>query len=81
MSTGTSVQRSSFVADFELYVEGRTLRPAAVAETFIVLDKMEPVQPGPAELVIRINGGPENRRQIEVLGPDPEHPDRLLIRR
>ncbi|MBI1313663.1 hypothetical protein GC176_20415 [bacterium] len=82
MSLDLSVDRHSTVAYFDLAAGGRTYRVAQIAPDFVILDRPDdPPKPGEAELTIRSEGRSPVHRQIEVLGPDPEHPDRLLIRR
>jgi len=81
MSTDTSVDRYSFVATFELIADGQSIKLAQIAPDFVILDRPVHVAPGSAELIIHFSDRPDQLREIEVLGPDPEHPDRLLIRR
>ena len=81
MSTTTSLERSSFVADFELIAGSQSFRPAQVAPDYIIMKKQEPVPAGPAELIIRIEGKEERRRRIEIIGPVEGDPLRIEIRR
>jgi hypothetical protein len=65
MSSQTSVDRFSTVADFELVAAGRSYSVAQVARDFIILETAVEIAPGPATLVIRVNGE-ELRRDIEL---------------
>jgi len=81
MSTGISTDRYSFVATFELRIDEQSIELAQIAPEFIIPRRHQQSLSGPAELIIHYSDRPAQHRQIEVLGPDPEHPDRLLIRR
>ena len=81
MAIETSAERYSFTATFELITGGRSIQLGQLAPEFVILDREEPVEPGPAELIIHYSDRPALHRQIEVLSPDPERPERLRIRR
>jgi hypothetical protein len=80
MSSDTSVQRFSTVADFDLLVNGRSYKVAQVAADFLLLDKATAIPPGPGVLVIRVEGE-EIRRAIELPIGASEKTDRVEIRR
>jgi|HubBroStandDraft_6_1064221.scaffolds.fasta_scaffold2045906_1 hypothetical protein len=80
MSSETSVQRFSTVADFDLVVNGRSYKVAQVAPDFLLLDKGTAIPPGPGVLVIRVEGE-EIRRAIELPIGASEETDRVEIRR
>jgi hypothetical protein len=63
MSSETSVDRFSTVAEFELLIAGRSYRVAQVAPDFLFLDTTAEIAPGPGVLVIRVDGQ-EIRREI-----------------
>jgi hypothetical protein len=80
MSSDTSVQRFSTVADFDLLINGQSYKVAQVAPDFLLLDKATAIPPGPAVLVIRVEGE-EIRRAIELPAGASEETDRVEIRR
>ncbi|MDA1230698.1 MAG: hypothetical protein O2856_07990 [Planctomycetota bacterium] len=82
MSTNTSVQRHSTVAYFELISNSESYKVGQIAQSFIIMDATQRVPPtGPAELIVRSEGKDPMHRQIEVIGPDAERPERIQIRR
>jgi hypothetical protein len=80
MSSDTSIQRFSTVADFDLLINGRSYKVAQVAPDFLLLDKATAIPPGPGVLVIRVEGQ-EIRRAIELPSGASEEADRVEIRR
>ena len=81
MASETSVTRTSFTAYFELIADGKSFALGQVARDFVILRSPCIVAAGPAELIVRYDDQPEIHRQIEIIGPDPTHPDRISIRR
>ncbi len=81
MSTEASVERYSFVATFELRIGNQSIELGQIAPEFIIPRRAQKSLSGPAELIIHYSDRPALHHQIEVLGPDPDHPERLLIRR
>ena len=65
MSSQTSVDRRSTVADFELLAAGRSYAVAQVASDFLILDIPAEIPPGAAALIIRAEGR-ELRRDLEL---------------
>jgi hypothetical protein len=80
MVSDASVQRFSTVADFDLFINGRSYKVAQVAPGFLLLDKGTAIPPGPGVLVIRVEGQ-EIRRTIELPVGASEETDRIEIRR
>lgn len=81
MASETSVTRTSFTAYFELIADGKSFALGQVARDFVILRIPGTVPVGPAELIVRYDDQPEIHRQIEIIGPDPAHPERISIRR
>ena len=82
MTSNTFVQRHATVAYFELIANNESYKFGQIAQSFIILDVVQPVPPtGPAELIIRSEGKDPRHRQIEIIGSDPAHPERISIRR
>jgi len=71
MASETSVTRTSFTAYFELITDGKSF----------ILRSPGTIPAGPAVLIVRYDDQPEIHRQIEVIGPDPVHAERISIRR
>jgi hypothetical protein len=65
MSTDLSLDRHSSVADFELLAHNRSYDVAQVAPEFLILETPTEIPPGPATLVIRLEGE-EIRRQLTL---------------
>jgi len=80
MSSETSIQRFSTVADFDLVVNGRSYKVAQIAPDFLLFDEPTAIPPGPAVLVIRVEGQ-EFRRAIELPKGASKATDRVEIRR
>ncbi|MFQ5730419.1 MAG: hypothetical protein ACE5KM_00545 [Planctomycetaceae bacterium] len=76
-----STDRYSKLADFELVVAGQSYPVAQVARDFILLDSPTAIPPGPAALLIRVEGEEEIRREIEVLPGSDGESRRVAIRR
>ena len=66
MSSQTSVDRFSTVADFELLAAGRSYSVAQVAPEFLILEQAADIPPGPATLIIRAEGR-ELHRSLHLL--------------
>ncbi|MEX0703901.1 MAG: hypothetical protein WD069_17510 [Planctomycetales bacterium] len=66
MTTKSSNLRFSTVADFDLIVNGRSYPVAQVAPKFLILETATAIPPGPATLIIRVDGE-EERRTIEIV--------------
>ncbi len=81
MSSDTSVQRFSTVADFDLVVNGRTHKVAQVAPDFLLLETATEIPPGHGVLVIRVEGSQEIRRAIELPVGASQETNRVQIRR
>jgi hypothetical protein len=81
MASETSVARTSFTAYFELIADGKSYSLGQVASDFVILRNSGAIPSGTAELIIRYDDQPEIHRQIEVIGPDAERPERIVIRR
>ena len=81
MASDTSVARTSFTAYFEMIVDRKSFALGQVASDFVILRNTGTTPRGSAELIIRYDDQPEIHRQIEVIGPDAERPERIRIRR
>ena len=82
MPGNTFTHRHSTVAYFELIANNVCYKVGQIAQSFIILDLAQPLPPiGPAGLIIRSEGKDPRHRQIDIIGPDPVHPERINIRR
>jgi hypothetical protein len=63
MSSETSVDRFSTVAEFELLIADRSYRVAQVAPDFLILENAAEIAPSPGVVVIRVDKQ-EMRREI-----------------
>lgn len=81
MSISTPVDRYSFVAEFELLAGNCSIELSQIAPAFVIPRRPQDVPTGPAKLITRYSDRPDLQQPVEVLGPDPEHPERILIRR
>ena len=81
MASDTSVVGTSFTAYFEVIVDGKSFSLGQVASDFVILRNTGTIPLGLAELIIRYDDQPEIHRQIEIIGPDAERPERIQIRR
>lgn len=81
MSTELSLDRYSRLADFELVVAGQSYPVAQAARDFILLDSPAAIPPGPAVLLIRVEGEEENRREVQLLPGADGSDRRVAIRR
>lgn len=80
MSTDLSLDRHSSVADFQLLVQGQSYDVVQVAPEFLILATPTEIPPGPAELVIRLEGR-ETRRRLTLPDGASRGSARVGIRR
>ena len=81
MSSDTSIERFSTVADFDLVVNGRSYKVAQVAPDFLLLDTATEIPPGHGVLVIRVEGARKFAEPLSCRLAPLRDTDRVLIRR